>query len=265
MGRGRNSRKILSLDFDGVINSYTSGWHGIDVLPDPPVPGAREFLLEATQYFDVAIYSTRSADPKGIDAMQRYVMALLSQDGTANDGGVEAYNRISWPTTKPPASVGIDDRQLTFMGHWPSMAVLEAFKPWNKGGVDDLAAVSASILKNCRPTGEVADPQELPELPIMATVDHAIAVLNRALEASPGMVDAYLGLMLKWPDGIGLITSIFGTDDQGRGFIGVSLDAEDRIIEFVRSGGPDDARTRHTTRSVIVAPVNGSPKEPNHE
>jgi len=41
------SKPILCLDFDGVIHSYSSGWKGADVIPDPPVPGAFDFIRRA--------------------------------------------------------------------------------------------------------------------------------------------------------------------------------------------------------------------------
>lgn len=34
------------LDFDGVIHAYTSGWKGLTVIPDPPVPGIREAIRD---------------------------------------------------------------------------------------------------------------------------------------------------------------------------------------------------------------------------
>ena len=34
------------LDFDGVIHSYSSGWRGKTCIPDPPVQGIREEILE---------------------------------------------------------------------------------------------------------------------------------------------------------------------------------------------------------------------------
>ncbi len=42
-------KPILCLDFDGVIHSYTSGWKGADVIPDPPVEGAMQFIWDATE------------------------------------------------------------------------------------------------------------------------------------------------------------------------------------------------------------------------
>jgi hypothetical protein len=38
-------KPILCLDFDGVLHSYTSGWKGAAVIPDPPVPGRSPLSL----------------------------------------------------------------------------------------------------------------------------------------------------------------------------------------------------------------------------
>ena len=66
----RMSKPILCLDFDGVCHSYTSSWQGIDVIPDPAVPGLFEFLEAAKEVFDIQVFSSRSEDEKGIVAMQ---------------------------------------------------------------------------------------------------------------------------------------------------------------------------------------------------
>lgn len=58
-----NRKPILYLNFDGVIDSYTSGWKGADVIPDQPVPGAIAFIIDAVGVFEVHIFSSRS----GID------------------------------------------------------------------------------------------------------------------------------------------------------------------------------------------------------
>jgi hypothetical protein len=115
-------KPILCLDFDGVVHSYTSGWHGADKIPDKPVPGAFDFIRAALLHFDVAIFSTRSIAPGGIDAMELWFELH----------GADFVDQLRWPQSKPPAFVTIDDRALTFTGTWPSIDELKAFEPWTK-------------------------------------------------------------------------------------------------------------------------------------
>ena len=132
------SKPILCLDFDGVLHSYTSGWKGASVIPDPPVPGAIAFLYEAIFAFDVQIYSSRSHQEGGIQAMQDWLIywenAYLSEQ--ERQGKPRARTslllNIKFPTEKPPALVTLDDRAITFTGTWPAIEALRAFKPWNK-------------------------------------------------------------------------------------------------------------------------------------
>lgn len=124
-------KKILCLDFDGVIHSYTSGWQGAAVISDPPVPGSMEFIAGAIEHFRIAIFSSRSNEPDGMRAMMRYMRKHLT-DKYSNRGDLVA-NIIEYPLVKPPAFVTLDDRALTFTGTWPAMDMLLAFKPWNMG------------------------------------------------------------------------------------------------------------------------------------
>jgi len=66
-------KPILCLDFDGVLHSYTSGWKGASVIPDPPVPGAIAFLREAVKSFEVHIFSSRSCQDGGGYAMRAWL------------------------------------------------------------------------------------------------------------------------------------------------------------------------------------------------
>lgn len=126
----QRGRPILCLDFDGVIHSYSSGWKGADVIPDPPVAGALQFIRDAAMHFAVQIFSSRSNQPGGIDAMKRW---LSEHDATATQEFREdILSLVSFPTEKPPALVTIDDRAITFDGTWPSLEALKEFKPWNK-------------------------------------------------------------------------------------------------------------------------------------
>lgn len=153
-------KPILSLDFDGVIHSYTSGWKGPRAIPDPPVDGALEFIVRAIECFDVQIYSSRSRYFGGISAMRgwlRYHYCEIAWDKLVTPDwlyerierrpavcGFEEWRKmvrravdsilkqIGFPRHKPPAMVTLDDRAVTFTGQWPSIDELAAFKPWYK-------------------------------------------------------------------------------------------------------------------------------------
>lgn len=128
------NKPILCLDFDGVIHSYTSGWKGADVIPDPPVPGALKFIVEALQHFRVAIFSSRSHQPGGLQAMQQWLgyWSVDPEHGMPGDFDHATWSAVEWPTEKPAAFLTIDDRAITFIGIWPPVEMLLNFKPWNK-------------------------------------------------------------------------------------------------------------------------------------
>jgi hypothetical protein len=124
-------KPILCLDFDGVIHSYTSGWQGPDVINDPPVPGAMAFIVEAQNHFTIAIFSSRSGQPGGLQAMQDYIWFHLDEQ-LPGSGRRNVYDAIQWPTVKPAAFLTIDDRAITFTGDWPDPKSLFNFRVWYK-------------------------------------------------------------------------------------------------------------------------------------
>lgn len=124
-------KPILCLDFDGVIHSYTSGWKGADVIPDPIVEGTISFMLRALEHFRVAVFSSRSNQRGGIAAMQAYLKEQAGNCWYDSPAGPGLEN-VEWPTEKPAAFLTIDDRALTFDGTWCDPKTLLDFKPWNK-------------------------------------------------------------------------------------------------------------------------------------
>ncbi len=135
-------KPILCLDFDGVLHSYSSGWKGADVIPDAPTPGMAAFLDKAVEHFDVQIFSSRTHQDGGVEAMKRFIWDALTHhfdcpfagDPRGLERALAVRDAISYPTEKPAAMVTIDDRALCFTGNWNDFdpqRLLE-FKPWNK-------------------------------------------------------------------------------------------------------------------------------------
>lgn len=133
---------IICCDFDGVLHSYSSGWQGADTISDPPVPGALEWLIAISQddRFELAVYSSRSKEPGGIDAMDFWLWTHLRNHAAAQgmknteakQWARDTISRLTFPTQKPAASMTIDDRAFRFEGLFPTAEWMLAFKPWNK-------------------------------------------------------------------------------------------------------------------------------------
>lgn len=128
--------RILCLDFDGVLHSYTSGWKGAKSIPDKPVEGAIEWIRSllgcpenegiGPRYLDfkVCIYSSRSRYWGGRKAIKKWLIKH----------GLTKYEveLISFPLMKPAAFLQIDDRAICFTGKFPTSKEMLSFKPWNK-------------------------------------------------------------------------------------------------------------------------------------
>jgi hypothetical protein len=196
-----DKRPILCLDFDGVLHSYTSGWKGAGAIPDPPVPGAMEFLWNAMRRFEVHIYSSRSRSLRGRWAMKRWLFQHMAAwiatlhydhpaiveitassmdpwDVTLRDGARDIVHRLRWPWFKPSAMVTIDDRAVTFTGTWPAVEELLEFKPWNKRP----AGMGAhAVCKAMHSGAGGTEPQDC-DWPVCGCDPHATKVIEALLE-----------------------------------------------------------------------------------
>lgn len=113
------NKKTVVFDFDGVINSYASGWKGIDIIPDPPVDGISEVMKKLKDNgYEIVIHSTRAENVKG-----KYSIAAYCKNNNI------PYDSIS--ETKPPALVYVDDRGLKFDGKTDKLLEqIENFHSW---------------------------------------------------------------------------------------------------------------------------------------
>ena len=115
--------KTVVFDFDGVIHSYTSGWKGVNVIPDEPVEGIENALKEIHEAgYKIAIVSTRCSSNLGADAIKYWL----------NKYNLFKYIDIICKE-KPPAIVYIDDRAICFDGRPEKLlSKIKNFVPWNK-------------------------------------------------------------------------------------------------------------------------------------
>lgn len=128
------------LDFDGVIHSYVSGWQGVDVVPDPPVPLIDEEIkrIRAAGY-RVVVVSTRCATPEGMGAVRRYL----------RENGIEVDDVAA---EKPPAKVYVDDRALLFDGNPKGLLEkIQQFRPVARGRASAWEAACAELPQVYRP------------------------------------------------------------------------------------------------------------------
>lgn len=118
------SKKAVVFDFDGVIHSYSSGWKGDTVIPDPPVPGIKEAIADIMEDYLVVVVSTRCATEEGKAAIEEWLHKY----------GIEVDEVTK---EKPPAICYIDDRAICFDGR-PELlrSKIEAFKPWYQAKKD---------------------------------------------------------------------------------------------------------------------------------
>lgn len=126
----------IVLDFDGVLNSYRSGWISAAEIPDPPTAGAQQFVADLLDDgWEIVIQSTRAATPQGANAISEW---LILHGFPLPGGPLTADPRGAYVITaeKLPALVYLDDRALRFNGPgtWPTREILEtACVPWTMG------------------------------------------------------------------------------------------------------------------------------------
>lgn len=132
-------RKIISVDFDGVLHHYAS-WKGATVIDGPPVPGAIEWLVSVIEdeRFEVHVFSSRSKSNAGRSAMWDWVESRILEHWREHRGGdsnqaFELSDCIQWPARKPPAHISVDDRGWRYEGGaFPDLDAMADFRPWWK-------------------------------------------------------------------------------------------------------------------------------------
>lgn len=177
-------RYTVCVDFDGVLHAYTTPWINAHTIPDPPVPGAIEWLFQTIQDFDVVIFSTRAKTRHGQRAMRRWLKKHAGNIYYPAPGslGIEDV-KISYE--KLPALVYIDDRAYRFEGsNWPSRDDIYSAIPWNKlkprseETNEPLNAEQTETLEKVLALSNRPDADVEPLISLLTSVDVAMACVD---------------------------------------------------------------------------------------
>lgn len=135
-------RKVVAIDFDGVIHRHVAPWTVPHEINDGPVEGVFDFLGQVICEFDIAVFSARAADSQArwaiadwlvehwsaaqLERWQRF--ERLDEVVFATERQSKRLARIVITARKPHAFLYIDDRGWRFEGTtFPSMDELRAF------------------------------------------------------------------------------------------------------------------------------------------
>jgi len=132
-------KPAVCLDFDGVINSYQSGWTGdVTDIPDSPTPGAAEAITKLREKYKILVLSSRCETEEGKQAIQEW----LDKHGIKVDGVVQH---------KPPAIAYVDDNAIKHTSWQKTLQDLER-KESRVGARVFVHNQTVQVVKN--PTGQ---------------------------------------------------------------------------------------------------------------
>lgn len=104
-------KRVVAVDFDGVIHAYSKGWQD-GAIYDVPVEGAQERLKLLVDWgYEVVIFTTRANPTINEDATLEIHKVTL---WLADNGMYEGTHFHEITALKPVAGVYIDDRALRF-------------------------------------------------------------------------------------------------------------------------------------------------------
>lgn len=117
-------QKHIMVDFDGVIHSYKTPYLDVSIIPDPPVPGAIEWLKTLIENYRVTIFSSRCILPEAEMAMDNWL--------TKNGLPCCYLEQLAFSAIKHGAWIYIDDRGYRFDGTFPTVEQINELIPWHK-------------------------------------------------------------------------------------------------------------------------------------
>ena len=101
-------KKIICLDFDGVIHDHLLTWKGIDIIEGMPTQDAKETITQLKDTYTIIVYSGRCKEQRGVDAISEWL-------------GKHEIDVDEVSNCKPLADYYVDDKAIRFNGDWDGM------------------------------------------------------------------------------------------------------------------------------------------------
>lgn len=103
-------KKTVAVDLDDVLADYSEGWQGIDKIGEP-IKGAKEFLLELSEFAEVLIYTTRcNAGVSDRDGRTPFQLELIVRKWLTDHN--LKFDKVWVGQGKPLCAAIIDDRAI---------------------------------------------------------------------------------------------------------------------------------------------------------
>ena len=111
-------RKIICLDFDGVIHKNLKPWKNRETISYGVVTGTKEAIALLRKGYKVVVHSGRCETEQGRVAIERWLKAK----------GIEVDEVCRY---KPMADYYVDDKAVQFKGDWSQLQEdIKGFKHW---------------------------------------------------------------------------------------------------------------------------------------
>jgi 5'(3')-deoxyribonucleotidase len=106
-------KKIIAIDFDGVIHKYSGGW--LDgTIYDIANEGAFRALIKLGKNYKLVIFTTRAATPNQVEQIREWIKEQWKNVPDLNRDDLKYLLSIEITNIKPLAFCFIDDRAIRF-------------------------------------------------------------------------------------------------------------------------------------------------------
>ena len=118
MNTRKHKKRVICLDFDGVIHAHLLSWKDRQTVSSGVVDGVVEAIEQLRRSYVVKVHSGRCCEESGRQAIEDWLKVKgIEVDEVCKD--------------KPQAYLYVDDRGIQFKGDWSqTIKDIEGFRQW---------------------------------------------------------------------------------------------------------------------------------------